>query len=236
MGANESQAIYPEEVIEEQLGSEHSLSRTFSPPPSAPLSEAEPEESSLSDGKTTSEMIDLADDGAGQHLADAAECLRVAKLLDYHYHTVVQSRSDARTPRSLSRRLMGERMTADKLAEQQHAMHMAQVRDRAKRGLPPQVTPVERDVISVVGIMLRHGHRYDDGTVLITLGELKRHVEALPSPGDESLPLEQLLLHAANHAAVKYDKQAASSYLPLESPDDDDIVIETGASAKTSTL
>ena len=50
------------------------------------------------------------------------------------------------------------------------------------------------------------------------------------------LPLEQLLLHAANHAAVKYDKQAASSYLPLESPDDDDIVIETGASAKTSTL
>ena len=115
MGANESQAIYPEEVIEDQLGSEHSLSRTFSPPPSAPLSEAEPEDSSLSDGKTTSEMIDLADDSAGQHLADAAECLRVAKLLDYHYHTVVLSRSDARTPRSLSRRLMGERMTADKL-------------------------------------------------------------------------------------------------------------------------
>ena len=54
--------------------------------------------------------------------------------------------------------------------------------------------------------------------------------------GDEALPLEQLLLHAANHAAVKYDKQTASSYLPLESPDDDDIVIETGASAKTSTL
>ena len=137
MGANESQAIYPEEVIEDQLGSEHSLSRTFSPPPSAPLSEAEPEDSSLSDGKTASEMIDLADDSAGQHLADAAECLRVAKLLDYHYHTVVLSRSDARTPRSLSRRLMGERMTADKLAEQQHEMHMAQVRDRAKRGLPP---------------------------------------------------------------------------------------------------
>jgi len=223
MGAEQS--VYPERLEEDAPGSPIIA---VSNPPSAPGSEdgevtptisasvgapikqspEEPCDVSLSIGL----MAQMHDDSQARA---ALESHRRSAILDQHYKVLQEMKYTSPTKKKgVYTTIMGERMTPEKLATQQIEFEKLQRKSLVKAGKPlPEKSPLERDIASVVGLVLQYGRKYADGTTLITFGEVMERFDRLSVPdGGWSASCPEILLHAAEYARVKYISKGGSTW------------------------
>lgn len=157
-------------------------------------------------------------------------------LLDHKTTSDARSTGMKSKKKGLATKIFGERMTPEKLAEQQAEFDKLQRRSLSKRGQRmPEESALEMDTSRLIGLILKYGKKFEDGTILITFGEvIERYDQA---PYEWSRPCADVLLHAALFARLKYTAcgstwvsrpgSPTSTHTPrLALVQDDDAIIE----------